>query len=57
MPSGGVKRRTAVQQVINLARHFPHAAAQLAAPEQLATLESTGQRRSAPGVRDGRGAR
>jgi DNA primase len=42
MPSGGVKRRTAVQKVINLALHYPHAAAPLAAPEQLATLNQPG---------------
>jgi DNA primase len=41
-PSGGVKRRTAVQKVINLALHYPHAAAQLASPEQLATLNQPG---------------
>jgi len=41
-PSGGVKRRTAVQKVINLALHYPHAAAQLAAPEQLAALNQPG---------------
>jgi DNA primase len=42
MPSGGAKRRTAVQKVINLALHFPHAAAQLASPEQLAPLNQPG---------------
>jgi DNA primase len=42
MPSGGVKRRTAVQKVINLALHYPQAAAQLAAPEQLASLSQPG---------------
>ncbi len=42
MPSGGVKRRTAVQKVINLALHYPQAAAQLAAPEQLAALNQPG---------------
>jgi DNA primase len=41
-PSGGVKRRTAVQKVINLALHYPHAAAQLASPEQLAALNQPG---------------
>ena len=41
-PSGGVKRRTAVQKVINLALHYPHAAAQLASPERLASLNQPG---------------
>jgi DNA primase len=41
-PSAGVKRRTAVQKVINLALHYPHAAAQLASPEQLAVLSQPG---------------
>jgi DNA primase len=42
LPSGGVKRRTAVQKVINLALHYPRAAAELASPEQLAPLSQPG---------------
>jgi DNA primase len=42
VPSGGGKRRTAVQKVINLALHYPRAAAQLAESEQLATLSQPG---------------
>jgi DNA primase len=41
-PSSGVKRKTVVQKVINLALHFPHAAAQVADSSLLATLNQPG---------------
>jgi DNA primase len=40
--TGGGKRRTAVQKVINLALHYPRAAAQVAGSAQLATLSQPG---------------
>ncbi len=38
----GIKRKTAVQKVINLALHYPRAAAQVADPELLAVLSQPG---------------
>jgi DNA primase len=38
----GVKRKTAVQKIINLALHYPKAAARAADPEQLAVLNQPG---------------
>jgi DNA primase len=41
-PAQGIKRKTAVQKVINLALHFPRAAAQVADVELLAVLNQPG---------------
>jgi DNA primase len=39
---GGARRKTVVQKVINLALHYPHAAARVADVEQLAELNQAG---------------
>ena len=45
------KRKTVVQKVINLALHYPRAAARTADCEQLAVVESAGRRSAAPRLR------
>jgi DNA primase len=42
LPAGGAKRKTAVQKVINLALHYPRAAARSANAEHLAALQQPG---------------
>jgi DNA primase len=42
VPAGGARRKTVMQKVINLALHYPRAAARAADADQLATLNQAG---------------